>query len=143
MEKNQLRLASRGDAGLLVLSLPAELTGGDAPIDTYALPILSRSGGLLLAVPQKAIDENLLIAGMQPDEDSLVGPNKLMEAPLLEEEEGGVVKTVKRACKFFLVDFNELVALPAFHQLQQCGIGHLLRLLGGRCFCCRTQVFSS
>ena len=118
MEKDKLRLASRGDAGLLVLSLPAELASGDAPIDTYALPILSRSGGLLLAVPQKAIDENLLIAGMQPDEDSLVGPNKLMEAPLLEEEEGGDVKTVKRACKFFLVDFNDEV-LMFLHEFDQ------------------------
>ena len=46
---------------------------------------------------------------MQPDADTLVGPNKLMDAPLLEEEEGGTVQTVKNSCKFFLVDFNDEV----------------------------------
>ena len=102
MEKSQLRFASRGDAGLLILRLPAEVAHGDAEIETYALPILSRANGLLLAVPQSAIDENLLIAGMQPDADSLVGPNKLMEAPLLEEDEGGSLQIVKNACKFLI-----------------------------------------
>lgn len=115
MEKSQLRFASRGDAGLLILKLPAEIAQGDAEIETYALPILSRSNGLLLAVPQSAIDENLLIAGMQPDADSLVGPNKLMEAPLLEEDEGGSLQIVKNACKFFLVDFNDEV-LALLHE---------------------------
>ena len=104
-----MKYASRGDAGLLVLELPAEFAQGDEPIQTFALPILSRAGGLLLAVPQNAIDENLLIAGMQPDGDSLVGPNKMMEAPLFEEEEGGTILTVRNACKFFLVDFNDEV----------------------------------
>ena len=104
-----MRYASRGDAGLLVLELPAEFAQGDESIQTFALPILSRAGGLLLAVPQNAIDENLLIAGMQPNADSLVGPNKMMEAPLFEEEEGGTILTVRNACKFFLVDFNDEV----------------------------------
>ena len=115
MEKRQLRFASRGDAGLLVLELPAEFAHGEESIQTFALPILSRAGGILLAVPQNAIDENLLIAGMQPDADTLVGPNKLMEAPLLEEEEGGTIQTVKNACKFFLVDFND-EALNLLHE---------------------------
>ena len=105
MEKGQLRLASRGDAGLLVFSLPAEISRSGEAVDVFALPILSRAGGLLLALPQHAVDENVLLTGMQPDENSIVGPNKLMEAPLYEEEEGGNLKLVRRSCKFFLIDF--------------------------------------
>ena len=107
MEKSQLRLASRGDAGLLVCSLPAEISRSGEAVDAFALPILSRAGGLLLALPQHAVDENVLLNGMQPDDNSMVGPNKLREAPLYEEEEGGNLKLVKRACKFFLVDFSD------------------------------------
>lgn len=109
MEKGQLRLASRGDAGLLVFGIPAELANGGEAVETFALPLLSRSGGLLLALPQKALDENVLISGMQPEEGSMVGPNKLLESPLFEEEEGGGEKVVKNSCKFFLVDFSDEV----------------------------------
>lgn len=109
MEKGQLRLASRGDAGLLVFGVPAELANGGEAVETFALPLMARSGGLLLALPQKAPDENVLISGMQPEEGSMVGPNKLMESPLFEEEEGGSEKVVKNSCKFFLVDFSDEV----------------------------------
>ena len=107
MEKGQLRLASRGDAGLLVLSIPAEIARGGETVETFALPILSRAGGLLLALPQSVVDENVLLNGMQSDGDSMVGPNKMFEAPLFEEEEGGNLKIVKKSCKFFLIDFSD------------------------------------
>lgn len=69
---------------------------------------MSRAGGLLLAIPQLAMDADVLIQAMQAEDADLVGPNKSLEAPLFEEEEG-IVRKVKDACRFFLVDFSDEV----------------------------------
>lgn len=103
-----MKFASRGEAGLLVLTLASELSYTGFPSETFALPIMSRAGGLLLAIPQLAMDADVLIQAMQAEDADLVGPNKSLEAPLFEEEEG-IIRKVKDACRFFLVDFSDEV----------------------------------
>lgn len=58
MEKSGLIFASSGDPPLLVLQIPAEIAAGSEASACFAVPILSRRGGLALAVPADALDSD-------------------------------------------------------------------------------------
>ena len=102
-----MRFAQHGEAGLVVISMPTDLAPGGDILECFGLPVAKREGGLLLAVPMKAIDEHALIQAIQVDDESLLGPNKLFEADLVEEDEGGALSAVGRKVKFFVVDFAD------------------------------------
>ena len=64
MQKEQLRFGEEGEPSLLVVHVPSDLE----PRSVFALPILSREGGLLLAVPVASFASNALDAGQREDE---------------------------------------------------------------------------
>ena len=57
--------------------------------------------------PYKALDEHALIQAIQADDDSMLGPNKLFEADLVEEDDSGMLAEIGRKVKFFVVDFAD------------------------------------
>ena len=107
MEKSSLRLASRGEPGLLVLSLGAEFTLTQREEDILCVPIKVRSGGLLLALPYAALDQQVLLDGIQATDESILGPNKLLEASLMGEDEEGEITQLALRCRYYVVDFKD------------------------------------
>lgn len=72
-------------------------------MNALGLPVARRDGG--------AIDEHALIQAIQADDESMLGPNKLFEAELVEEDDNGVSSEVGKKAKFFIVDFvDEILA---------------------------------
>lgn len=68
-----MKFAQHGEAGLIVVSVPSEIAPGGEVIECFGLPVARRDGGLLLAVPMKALDEHALIQAIQADDDSMLG----------------------------------------------------------------------
>ena len=89
MQKSRIRFASQGEPEFLVLVLGAELSGHGQEIEVFALPLLPRDGGLMLALPSKALADSVLNEGQEADDQAIVGPSHSCTASLIEEGEGG------------------------------------------------------
>ena len=81
-----MKPASSGDPNLLVFSLPATIAIHGEGLETFALPIQLRRGGLLLAIPDRLIHPNTLRSGLEEGNDlAMIGPNSVFNVPLFEE----------------------------------------------------------
>ena len=94
MQKSQLRFAEAGEPSLLVLHVPPDISKGGQEKLVYALPILSREGGLLLAVPIHTFEDTVLERGQSDDEAEVLGPSFVCGAGLVEEDEEGNIVPV-------------------------------------------------
>ena len=113
MEKKKLKAAvHRGQPGLLVLNLLKEFAASGEDLDVLCLPLMVRAGGLLVALPYAAVDQQVLLDGLTDEEFGMIGPNKMMEADnmLAEDDEGNVNKT-GRKCRFYVIDFTDDVLM--------------------------------
>ena len=107
MEKSSVRWAERGEFSLLVASLPAEICkDGEATI-CYAIPVSSRRGGLLLALPLEALDADNLAAAMTTEDEGLLGPSRSFQSPLMAEDEENAVVQIGVNCRYMVVDFTD------------------------------------
>ena len=111
LDKKKLRLAIRGQPGLLVISISREFSASGDDTDALCMPLMTRQGGLLLAIPFAALDQQALLDGLTDEESGMIGPNKMLEADLLAEDEEGSVVSLGRKCKFYVVDFTDDVLL--------------------------------
>jgi len=117
MEKSGLIFASSGDPPLLVLQVPAEIAAGSGASACLAVPILSRRGGLALAVPAEALDSDKLVDELTTDGDGMLGPSKSFTADLLEEAEDGSIGPAGKTVRFLVVDFSDdVLALLSEYQ---------------------------
>lgn len=107
MEKQQLKWVVDGDHSLLVFNIPGDLAHGGEVTEAYAIPIQSRRGGMLLALPMQAVDSEKLIEQMSGDGDEMIGPSKSFQANLVAEEDSGETKDLGVLCRFMVVDFND------------------------------------
>lgn len=107
MEKSGLIFASSGDPPLLVLQVPAEIAAGSEASACFAVPILSRRGGLALAVPVDALDSDKLVDELTTDGEGMLGPSKSFTADLLEEAEDGTIGPAGKTVRFLVVDFSD------------------------------------
>lgn len=73
----------------------------------YAFPILQRRGGLLLALPEGFLSEELLLDGAVDGAEGAVGPSKVFEATLLEEDESGSLAPTEFVKSFLVVDLAD------------------------------------
>ena len=85
--KDRLRFASRGDPTLLVLTLPAVFSKVEDEVDVYAIPLDSRTGGLLLALPHESVSPQTISDGQIGTDELLFGPNSNFMVGLIEESE--------------------------------------------------------
>ena len=89
MEKRAVKFASAASPSLLIFEVPGLIAASGADTVTYALPLVGRQGGLLLAFPVGVVDEEAF-PGTTADEDQMVGPAKTFEGiELYEEEDAG------------------------------------------------------
>ena len=107
MEKRQVKWLVDGDHSLLVVSIPQELAHGGEVTEAYAIPIQSRRGGMLLALPMQAFDNDKLIEEMSGEGSEMIGPSKSFTAPLMMEAEDGSSRALGVNCRFMVVDFTD------------------------------------
>ena len=85
--KDKIKPASTGDPSLLVLSLPADVSGTGESQEVFALPLEFRYGGLLLALPAQSILNSVLELGQSGADELMFGPSSSFSVPLVEEQE--------------------------------------------------------
>eukprot|EP00435_Cladocopium_sp_Y103_P063603 s567_g25.t1 len=91
--------------------VPAQfLEEGREGAQIFALPLLTRPGGTLYAVPDKVLSTNLLLDAMLNDEPSVIGPSREFTAQLMVEEEiGSGVIDLQSSTTFLAVDLEDSV----------------------------------
>lgn len=111
MDKSLVKFAKGGDPSLLVWRVPATLTeeGADG-IQIYALPLMSRPGGALYALPEKSLSADMLLDAMMRDEPGLVGPSCEFSAQLIiEDDTGSGVIELGVSSTFVVVDLEDSI----------------------------------
>lgn len=109
---SSLRTAEDGHPGLYVLGwpLPGDTTVPRVAYRTaLAVPILSREGGYLLAIPLDFLPSDVLVGGLNLEEDGVVGPSMMLEVPAVEEDEVGEEVETGTMITVLLVDFTREV----------------------------------
>ena len=72
-----MKFAREGDPSLLVWRVPPVLMEGEpTEVQTYVLPLMSRPGGVLVAIPDKILSSDLLLDAMIKEEPGVLGPSK-------------------------------------------------------------------
>ena len=62
MDKSLVKFAREGDPSLLVWKVHPSLMGGQpSDVQIYALLLMSRPGGFLVAIPEKVLSSDLLL----------------------------------------------------------------------------------
>eukprot|EP00435_Cladocopium_sp_Y103_P060225 s990_g22.t1 len=109
MDKSLVKYARDGDPSLLVWRVPATLTeDGLGEMQTYALPILSRSGGILLAIPDKLLSSEAILDANLNDESAMIGPSREFTAQLMMEEDiGSGIVDLDVTAVFLVVDVED------------------------------------
>ena len=116
MRKSELRYVGEGGEGTLcVFTPPSEVLPDDVPISCVAIPILNRSGGLMLAIPSNYLAPHALIDGALADESSMLGPSKEFSCTFLEEDETGGEYRLDAPGYFLAIDVTDS-ALPSLRE---------------------------
>ncbi len=101
---------------MLVLSVPDELAAQGVSIRCFAIPILSRRGGLLLNLPRGVVSEDALIDSLHVEDDSgMLGPSKGVSAHLCVEDEEGNIVVRQDSVNSLVIDFSDEV-LPLLRE---------------------------
>ena len=108
MQKAEVAFSIQGDPDLLVWNVPAEFTPGEVSLQAFALPVQSRPGGFLVAIPTGSLS-NFATAAAAMDEEGLLGPSSEFQASLIEEDEEGNTHPVGEACTFLVIDCDDKV----------------------------------
>ncbi|CAL1144812.1 unnamed protein product [Cladocopium goreaui] len=113
MDKSLLKFARDGDPSLLVWRVPTMLTdGGVADLQAFVLPLLSRAGGFLAAIPLQVVLSDVLLDAMLKEEPGTIGPSKEFTAQLMVEEEiGSGVVDLSSTANFVVVDLDDTVLM--------------------------------
>eukprot|EP00435_Cladocopium_sp_Y103_P031697 s1351_g8.t1 len=74
------------------------------------LPLMSRQGGALFALPDKVLSEDQLLDAMIQDEVGFLGPSREFNAKLMMEEDIGTgVVDLENVAKFLVIDLPDAV----------------------------------
>ena len=88
-----------------------EFAASGEDLDVLCSPLMVRAGGLLVALPYAAVDQQVLLDGLTDEEFGMIGPNKMMEADMLAEDDEGNVNKTGRKCRFYVIDFTDDVLM--------------------------------
>ena len=116
--KSRLKYASGGDASLLVWTPPQNFIKSVVAPACYVLPIMQRAGGFLAAVPNDFLSDELLLDSAVDGHEGVLGPSKVFEALLMEEDDQNNVVTTDYVNSFLVVDILD-VALKEMHEFDQ------------------------
>ena len=97
--------AAVGDPSILVLGWPEE-DGGPPCVEAYALCLLKRQGGLLLAVPAHFFDESLL--AQTASEEEVLGRSEFFECSAAIVADGAMIEHSARV-SVLVIDCSEAI----------------------------------
>ncbi|OLP96890.1 hypothetical protein AK812_SmicGene20848 [Symbiodinium microadriaticum] len=80
---------------------------GEPDRRVLCIPILSRPGGFLLALPRDSVPPSLLSQGNVGEPDSMFGPSTTLSVPAMEEEEDGGEVPSSGSLEVLVVDFAD------------------------------------
>lgn len=104
MQKSEISFADRGDPTTLVFEVPSEISRTGQQVQSFALPLLSRQGGLLVALPLHAIQENALLTASLEEDDGILGPSHEFSADLMVDDDAGGEVSLGVRQDFIVVD---------------------------------------
>lgn len=109
MDKSLVKFAKDGDPSLMVWRVPASLLEEDrGDVQVFVLPLMSRPGGFLVAMPDQVLSSEVLLDSMLQGESGIVGPSREFNAPMMAEEEiGSGVVDIEATATFLVVDLSE------------------------------------
>ena len=99
-----LKTLDSNQPALYVLSLDESLTDGGT--SAFAVPVMTRTQGVILAVPGSFLLESVLDQGQMAGQDELIGPSIRCQIPGVEEDEQGDEVPCDSELDLLLVDFN-------------------------------------
>ena len=108
MQKSEVKFASQEDPDLLVWRVPSEFTVPDVSVQVFVIPVMGRTGGLLIAIPTGVFTEDILLDSAI-EEEGLLGPSRDFEASLLEEDDDGVPQDTGAKTMFLVIDCSDAV----------------------------------
>lgn len=103
-----LKTIEKGQPGLYVLGWPLPGDHSLPKVDYrrgFAVPVISRQGGVLLAVPLDFLPQEALVAGLNASADTVLGPSMTVEVPAVEEDDAGEEVETEISVPVLLVDF--------------------------------------
>ena len=104
MEKENIKFAAAGEPRLLLLDVPETLSMTGEALLAYAIPVMGRDGGFMLAIPVDAFSDAALADGSTADDVAEVGPSKKLSAPLVEETDDGSEIQTGLETEYIIVD---------------------------------------
>ena len=78
LAKDRIRIASRGDPTLLVMTVPGVVSSVGDDVDVFCMPIEVREGGMLLALPHDCISPQAIHLGQAANEELAFGPSTIV-----------------------------------------------------------------
>ena len=117
MELKSVKTLDKGPLLLHILQLPQFQLEDQfvEPLEVFAVPIFTRKNGLLLALPMNSIPEEIMLSGVDPSGDQLLGPCTVVSVSLAAEEEDGTEVTLDMETEVILADFHMSI-LPRLRQ---------------------------
>ena len=111
MEKGDIRFAATREPRILLALVPSHLslTGQDAL--AFALPMMERAGGFMVAMPTEVFSDDALIAGKTAEDDAEIGPSLRTSTLLVEEDDDGAERITGLEVDFLLVDLADAMTL--------------------------------
>ena len=116
MQKIDVRFANKGEPSLLVWRIASEFTIANSEVQAFCLPLMSREGGLLIAIPQNVLNDAALMSASMSEDDTLLGPSREFQAEVvIENDEGAEIGTGERQ-DFLVIDVADeiLVSLREY-----------------------------
>ena len=106
-----MRFANRGEPSLLVWRIASEFTIANSEVQAFCLPLMSREGGLLIAMPQNVLNDAALMSASMSEDDALLGPSREFQAEVvIENDDGAEVGTGERQ-DFLVIDVADEILI--------------------------------
>ena len=105
----ELKTIEAGHSPLYVLEVQEELARSAGVKTAFAVPVVTRQNGVILALPLGFIKEGILTEGQTAVPEALVGPSSEVSVLAVEEGEGGQEVLSGQEMDVLLVDFNLVV----------------------------------
>ena len=107
MEKDNIRFAERREPRILLALVPAHLSLSGQDALAFALPLMERAGGFMVAMPIDVFTDDVLISGKMAEDDAEVGPSLRTTTLLVEEDEDGSERVTGLEVEFLLIDLAD------------------------------------
>lgn len=106
-----IKCLEENETPLCVIALPEEFLQDAEVVDAFAIPVMKRTDGLMVALPAGYLRESLLRTSDNANFGDLVGPCLAVNVPAVEEETNGTESHLGIDLPCVIVDFNAQITM--------------------------------